>query len=51
MAHEGNAHVKETKALALIHKYEAFITEDDKTIETVFSRFQMLVAGINVMDK
>ena len=29
MTHEGNAQVKETKALTLIHKYEAFRMEDD----------------------
>ena len=33
MTHEGNAQVRETKALALIQKYEAFKMEDDETIE------------------
>lgn len=37
--HEGNAQVKETKALALIKKYEAFKMEDGETIENMFSRF------------
>src|SRR3954470_24475406 len=32
MTHEGNAQVKETKALALIQKYEAFKMEDDENI-------------------
>ena len=39
MTHEGNAQVKETKALTLIQKYEAFKMEDDETVETMFSRF------------
>ena len=39
MTHEGNTQVKETKALALIQKYEAFKMEEDETIETMFSRF------------
>src|SRR3954453_17159508 len=51
MTHEGNAHVKETKALALIQKYEAFKMEDDEDIEKMFSRFQTLTAGLRVLDK
>lgn len=43
MTHEGNVPVKETKALSLIQKYEAFKMEDDKTAENMFSRFQTLV--------
>lgn len=37
--------------MALIQKYEAFRIEDDETIETMFLRFQMLVAGLEVLDK
>src|SRR3954468_4186547 len=51
MTHEGNAQVKETKALALIQKCEAFKMEDDENIETMFSRFQTLTAGLRVLDK
>src|SRR3954470_11900760 len=51
MTHEGNAQVKDTKALALIQKYEAFKMEDDENIEKMFSRFQTLTAGMRVMDK
>src|SRR3954463_87965 len=51
MTHEGNAQVKETKALALILKYEAFEMEDDENIEKMFSRFQTLTAGLRVLDK
>src|SRR3954469_127832 len=51
MTHEGNAQVKETKALALIQKYEAFKMEDDEEIEKMFSRFQTLTAGLRVLDK
>ncbi|XP_058751791.1 uncharacterized protein LOC131624887 [Vicia villosa] len=50
MRHEGNTQVKETKALALIHKYEAFKMEEDETIKTMFSRFQILVTGLKVLD-
>src|SRR3954462_170335 len=51
MTHEGNAQVKETKALALIQKYEAFKMEDDEDIEKMFSRFQTLTAGLRILDK
>src|ERR1044072_7636078 len=51
MTHEGNTQVKETKALALIQKYEAFRMEEEESLETMFSRFQMLVAGLRVLDK
>ena len=51
MTHEGNTQVKETKALALIQKYEAFRMEEQESVATMFSRFQMLVAGLRVQDK
>lgn len=51
ITHEGNMQVKETKALALIQKYEAFKMEEEESIETMFSRFQILVAGLKVLDK
>src|ERR1044072_6218720 len=51
MTHEGNNQVKETKALALIQKYEAFRMDEDESVETMFSRFQMLVARLRVLDK
>src|SRR3954468_5132836 len=51
MTRKGNAQVKETKALALIQKYEAFKMEDDENIEKMFSRFQTLTAGLRVLDK
>src|ERR1044072_3761470 len=51
MTREGNSQVKETKALALIQKYETFRMEEQESVETMFSRFQMLVAGLRVLDK
>ena len=51
MMHEGNLQVKETKALALIQKYVAFKMEESESIETMFSRFQILVTGLKVLDK
>ena len=35
----------------LIQKYKAFRMEEDENIETMFSRFQTLVAGLEVLDK
>ena len=51
MTHEGNSQVKEAKAFALIEKYEAFKMDDDESVETMFSRFQMLIAGLRVLNK
>lgn len=51
MTHEGNTQVKETKALTLIQKYEAFKMDDNETIENMFSRFQTLFEGLKVLDK
>ena len=51
MTHEGNAQVKETKALALVQKYEAFKMEENESIEAMFSRFQTLIAGLRVLNK
>ena len=51
MNHEGNDQVKETKALALIQKYEAFKMEDEESVEAMFSRFQTLIAGLRVLNK
>ena len=43
--------MRESKALALIQKYEAFKMEDDENVEVMFSRFQTLVAGLRVLNK
>ena len=51
MTHEGNTQVKETKTLALIQKYEAFKMEEDEIVEAMFSMFQILIAGLKVLDK
>src|ERR1044072_9839447 len=51
MTNEGNLQVKETKALALVQKYEALKMEDHETVEVMLSRFQMLVAGLRVLKK
>lgn len=51
MTHEGNEQVKETKALALIHKYESFKMEEDEMVEEIFSRFKTLVSGLKVLSK
>lgn len=51
MTHEGNEQVKESKALALIQKYEYFKIEDDEMIEEMFLIFQTLVSGLKVRKK
>lgn len=51
MTHEVNEQVKETKALALTQKYESLKMEDDETIQSVLSMFQIMVEGLKVLDK
>ena len=51
MTHGGNNQVKETKALAVIQKYEAFRMENDAVVEVMFSRFRTLVTGLKVLGK
>ncbi|KAK2374267.1 putative mitochondrial protein [Trifolium repens] len=49
--YEGNKQVKEVKANLLVHQYELFKMKDGEDIETMFSRFQILVSGLQVLDK
>lgn len=51
MTREGNKQFKETKALGLIQKYEAFRMEGDEIIEEKFSRFQTFIASLKVLNK
>ena len=51
MTHEGNAQVKEPKALALIQKYESFKVEQSESIEVMFSWFQTMIDGLRVLNK
>ncbi|KAK2352348.1 gag-protease polyprotein [Trifolium repens] len=49
--YEGNKQVKEAKANLLVHQCELFKMKDGEDIETMFSRFQILVFGLQVLDK
>ncbi|WJX62105.1 25S rRNA (cytosine(2870)-C(5))-methyltransferase [Trifolium repens] len=49
--YEGNKQVKEAKANLLVHQYELFKMKDGEDIETMFSRFQILVSGLQVLNK
>ncbi|KAK2373437.1 gag-protease polyprotein [Trifolium repens] len=49
--YEGNKQVKEAKANLLVHQYELFKMKDDENIETIFSRFKILVSGLQVLKK
>lgn len=51
MTHEVNEQVKETKALALIQKYESFKMEEDEMIKEMFSIFQTFVARLKILNK
>ena len=49
--YEGNKQVREAKANLLVHQYELFKMKDGEEIEAMFSRFQVLVSGLQVLDK
>ncbi|RHN74110.1 putative RNA-directed DNA polymerase [Medicago truncatula] len=48
---EGSKKVKEAKALMLVYQYELFRMKDDESIEEMYSRFQTLVSGLQILKK
>ncbi|XP_050877610.1 uncharacterized protein LOC127081395 [Lathyrus oleraceus] len=53
VAYEGNhdQQVREAKANVLVHRYGLFKTKDDEDIESMLSRFKILVSGLQVLYK
>jgi len=49
--YEGNKKVREVKATTLVHQYELFRMREDENIETMYSRFQTLVSGLQILKK
>ena len=49
--YEGSKKVRETKAIMLVHQYELFKMKDDESIEQMYSRFQTLVSGLQILKK
>jgi len=49
--YEGSKKVREAKALVLVHQSELFKTKDDESIEEMYSRFQTLVSGLQILKK
>ena len=49
--YEGNKKVREAKAIMLVHQYELFRMKEDESIETMYSRFQTLVSGLQILKK
>jgi len=49
--YEGNKHIKEAKANQLVHHYELFRMKEDEDIETMYSRFQTLACGLQILNK
>ena len=49
--YEGSKKVREAKALMLVHQYELFKMKDDESIEDMYSRFQTLVSGLQILKK
>jgi len=49
--YEGSKKVREAKALMLVHQYELFKMKDDESTEEMYSRFQTLVSGLQILKK
>jgi len=49
--YEGNQQVNEANAPQLVHQYELFKMKEDEDIETMYSRFQTLVSGLEFLKK
>ena len=49
--YEGNKKVREAKVIMLVHQYELFKMKDDESIEAMYSRFQTLVSGLQILKK
>ena len=49
--YEGSKKVREGKALMLVHQYEVFKMKDDESIEQMYSIFQTLVSGLQILKK
>jgi len=49
--YEGSKKVREAKAPMLVHQYELFKMKDDESIEQMYSRFQTLVSGLQILKK
>jgi len=49
--YEGSKKVREAKAFMLVHQYELFKMKDDESIEQMYSRFQTLVSGLQILKK
>jgi len=49
--YEGSKKVREAKPLMLVHQYELFKMKDDESIEEMYSRFQTLVSGLQILKK
>jgi len=49
--YEGSKKVREAKTLMLVHQYELFKMKDDENIEGMYSRFQTLVFGLQILKK
>jgi len=47
--YEGSKKVREAKALMLVHQYELLKMKDDESIEQMYSRFQTLVSGLQIL--
>jgi len=49
--YEGSKKVREAKTLMIVHQYKLFKMKEDESIEQMYSRFQTLVSGLQILKK
>ncbi|GKB26848.1 zf-CCHC domain-containing protein [Tanacetum coccineum] len=49
--HQGNKQVKDNKIYLFIQKYEEYLIADDETIDCAFSRFNIIITSLKVLDE
>ena len=49
--YEGNKKVREAKTIMLVHQYELLKMKDDESIQDMYSRFQNLLSGLQILKK
>ncbi|GKD74907.1 hypothetical protein Tco_1333189, partial [Tanacetum coccineum] len=51
ITHQGNSQVKDNKINLLVQQYEQFIISEDKSIDSVFARFNIIITSLKALDE
>ncbi|GJZ27251.1 hypothetical protein Tco_0571504 [Tanacetum coccineum] len=51
ITHQGNSQVKDNKIDLLVQQYEQFVISEDKSIDSVFARFNTIITSLKAFDE